>query len=93
VKSVGKASRIESEVSEALKGLDSNEFTSRTDKSLRVINPKSRTLAIIFEEGKVPDLTAEVRATMRAQAEKAGNQLVEIRWWRWSNGVKTRITF
>jgi hypothetical protein len=93
VKSVGKASRIEAEVSEGLKGLDSDVFTSPTDKGLRVINPKSRTLDVIFEEGAVPDLNAEVRAIMRAQAEKAGKRLVEIRWYRFSGGKKTRITF
>lgn len=92
VKSVGKASRIEAEVSEGLKGLNSDVFTSPTDKSLRVINPASRTLDVIFEEGAVPDLSSEVKAIMRAQAERAGNELVEIRWFRFSGGRKVRIT-
>jgi hypothetical protein len=91
VKSVGKAERIEAEVKEGLNGLNADAFTSPTDKTLRVVNPRSRTLDVVFEEGAVKEVNAEVLDIMRKQAEKAGNQLVEIRWFRWAGGKKTRI--
>jgi hypothetical protein len=93
VKSVGKGARIAPEVKEGIAGLDSDLFKSRTDKTLRIINPETRTLDVIFEEGAVPDVNKEVRAIMRSEAEKAGLRGIEIRWYRWSNSFKKRITY
>jgi hypothetical protein len=103
VKSVGRAnmrsgldqypplSTIESRVQEGIKGLDVDVFSSRTDKSLRIINPRTRTLDVVFDESALLDVAPEVRGLMRDLASDAGAKGIEIRWFRILNSQKSRI--
>jgi hypothetical protein len=60
--------------------------------NVQVINPRSRTLDIVFDEGVVPEVTPQLRALMRDHAATAGKSGVEIRWFRRSAGSSIRIS-
>jgi hypothetical protein len=92
IKSVGAADAItiRNTVKKSVAGLEPNEFTN-TAKDTRVTNPTSRRLDILFEEGALPDVNSSTKTLLTNESQNAGNSLIEIRWWRFSNGRKIPI--
>ncbi len=83
VKSIDRSSAeaIQRRVREGIDGLDPNEFELKKGTT-RVVNPRSRRLDVIFEEGVVLDLNAENRALLRRLSAEAGSKGIEVRWFK-----------
>jgi hypothetical protein len=90
IKSVGSANPtvVRARVREGIAGLDVNVFEKG---STRVVNPASRRLDVLFEEGVLSEVTPPTKALLTSLAEEAGNRGVETRWFRFSAGSKIRI--
>jgi hypothetical protein len=90
IKSVGssKPDVIRARVREGIAGLEPNVFEKG---GTRVVNPNSRRLDIIFEEGALVDVTAETKGLLTELGEGAGKSGIEVRSFRYSAGRKFPI--
>ncbi|MEO7701880.1 MAG: DUF4157 domain-containing protein, partial [Opitutus sp.] len=90
IKSVGTSepALVRARVREGISGLDANVFERG---ATRIVNPASRRLDVLFEEGALPSVSADARSLLTSLSAEAGNRGVEIRWFRYSSGRKTRV--
>jgi hypothetical protein len=93
VKSIGSANpnTIRASVRGAIRNLEPNRFANDTG-DIRVVNPKSRTLDVLFDEGALPQVGPETRQLLTDLSKQAGSEGIEVRWYRYSMGSKQRIT-
>jgi hypothetical protein len=90
IKSLGNSNprTIQSRAQEGIRGLEPDIYAAG---NTRIVNPKGRRLDMVFDEGALTDLTPALRKQMTDLSQSAGNQGVEMRWYRYSADKKIRI--
>jgi hypothetical protein len=90
VKSVGSSNEasIRARVNEGIKGLEPDIYAAG---NTRVVNPSSRRLDVLFDEGALPEVSSGTRKLLTDLSEAAGNKGIELRWFRYSAGRKVPI--
>jgi hypothetical protein len=91
VKSVGSL-KDATRMSKGTAALEGSEFKNQ-DGSIRVINPRSRTLDILFEQDALPNgVDGQTRQALTEQSSAAGAMGILIRWFRYgADGKKVKI--
>jgi hypothetical protein len=90
VKSVGSTNpaTIRAAVKKGVAGIEGVRFNG---EKISVVNPKSRRLDVLFDEGVLTDVNLQMRQLLTDLSREAGNSGVEIRWFRYSSGRKFSI--
>ena len=90
IKSIGSdsPSTIRARVREGVAGLEPDRFEKGTT---RVVNPRSRRLDVVFEEGTLRDVNSAIKALLLELTENAGHSGVEVRWFRYVSGRQISI--